>query len=218
VRFGDAGRKAVESEREAYEYWLRTTRACVLAEEALGSDRFLRLRYRDLVQDAETALTRIFDFLEEPFCRSCLEPLATRINSSRVPPGFDSQDGTTSQELRNEAESLSRLLQQRGYSPASRESQSLRLETEFWTKVEDRNYPRLEAEFDKRAEWAVKLEAEVSARDETIRQLQDELKQEIAARDETIRGYQEELRRRTITNGLWRLWRLIKTRITEVSA
>jgi hypothetical protein len=210
VRFGEGGRRAVASEREAYEYWLRTTQACLLAEEALGQDRMARLRYQDLVDDPERAMDRIFDFLGEPFCRRCLEPLSTRINSSRGPPGFESEDGTTPVELREQAESLSRRLQQPGDSAAARSCQLLRLETEFWAKVKDRNYPRLEAEFDKRAEWAVKLEAEVSARDETIRQLQDELRREIAARDETIRGYQDALRRRTIRNGLWRLWQLIK--------
>ena len=78
----EQGRPIVGSAEEAYVYWLRTVSACLDAEQVLGPAVVHRLRYADLVAEAEPALRGILDFLGEPFAPACLEPLKRRINSS----------------------------------------------------------------------------------------------------------------------------------------
>jgi hypothetical protein len=67
---------------EAYAYWERTSRACLLAAQALGPEFVFRVRYADLVSRPEVALRAAFDFLGEAFASDCIAPLARRINSS----------------------------------------------------------------------------------------------------------------------------------------
>jgi Sulfotransferase family len=83
------GPPLVANEQAAYDYWLRTVRACLAAEQAFGSNVVCRLRHSDLLEQPERSLTRILNFLSEPFETSCLGPLRTRINSSAVPSDFD---------------------------------------------------------------------------------------------------------------------------------
>lgn len=104
LKFGPG---VVADETEAYQYWLRTVRACVEAEKAYGSEVVMRLRYRDLVETPENALQRCLAFLNEPFAPCILEPLGTRINSSRVPEGFDPTDPKTDPALRQMARQFS---------------------------------------------------------------------------------------------------------------
>ena len=54
-----------------------------------------RLRYSTLVENRESALRLLLDFLGEPYSAKCLEPLSQRINSSNVPPYFNSNDPAT---------------------------------------------------------------------------------------------------------------------------
>jgi hypothetical protein len=101
------GPPLVQSEQEAYTYWLRTVGACYAAEKAFGSEVVYRLRHSDLVENPETSLRLILEFLEEPFEAACLEPLQQRINSSQVPVAFDPTDPKTDASLVAEAEKLS---------------------------------------------------------------------------------------------------------------
>lgn len=78
----DNGQPLVDSAARAFDYWLRTTRACDLARRALGSRVVHRLHYADLVIAPEQTLRGVLDFLDEPWAGACLEPLAQRINSS----------------------------------------------------------------------------------------------------------------------------------------
>lgn len=78
----EQGRPIVGGAEEAYAYWQRTVSACLDAEQVLGPAAVHRLRYADLVAEAESALRDILDFLGEPFSAVCLEPLQHRINSS----------------------------------------------------------------------------------------------------------------------------------------
>jgi hypothetical protein len=84
-----AGTQLVSDEEDAYKYWLRTVKACVQAEQAYGADVVCRVRYTDLVENPESAMRSLLDFLEEPYDPKCLEPLAERINSSKVPADFE---------------------------------------------------------------------------------------------------------------------------------
>jgi len=78
----DDGSPLVVDADEAYAYWERTSRACLLAAQALGTESVFRLRHADLVARPEAALRAVFDFLGEAFAPDCVAPLARRINSS----------------------------------------------------------------------------------------------------------------------------------------
>jgi hypothetical protein len=83
-----AGIQLVSDEKSAYKYWLRTVKACIQAEEAYGPDVVCRVRYTDLVENPQSVMRSLLNFLEEPYDAKCLEPLAERINSSKVPDDF----------------------------------------------------------------------------------------------------------------------------------
>ena len=100
------------NEEEAYKYWLRTVRACLKAEEAYGPRVVYRLRYTALVENPESALRSLLDFLGEPYSAKCLEPLSQRINSSNVPPDFKSDDPATDPAIVEEAQRLSAEIEQ----------------------------------------------------------------------------------------------------------
>jgi hypothetical protein len=68
------GSSLVASADEAYAYWQRTTRACLLAGDALGADFVYRLRHADLAAQPEAALRNVFDFLGEPFAPETTAP------------------------------------------------------------------------------------------------------------------------------------------------
>ncbi len=71
------------AEDEAYRTWARMVDACMLAEEALGPERVLRVRYEDIVTDPQEVLRRCLAFAGEEFHSECLLPLREKINSSR---------------------------------------------------------------------------------------------------------------------------------------
>lgn len=87
-----AGIHLVANEEEAYRYWIRTVSACLQAERALGPSVVHRVRYQDLLDNSESTMRSLFDFLDEPYAAKCLEPLEHRINSSDVPADFKSAD------------------------------------------------------------------------------------------------------------------------------
>ena len=90
-----AGTHLVPNEEEAYRYWLRTVRACIKAEQAYGPSVVYRVRYADLIDNPESAMRSLLEFLGEPYTTRCLEPLAQHINSSNVPPDFKADDPAT---------------------------------------------------------------------------------------------------------------------------
>jgi hypothetical protein len=100
LKFKQTGGPAlVENEQQAYDYWLRTVRACFKAERAYGSRVVYRMLYCDLVGDSARTLRLLLDFIQEPYEPACLEPLQHRINSSNVPPDFAPIDPQTGQEV-----------------------------------------------------------------------------------------------------------------------
>ena len=130
-----AGTHLVANEEEAYKYWLRTVRACLKAEEAYGPHVVYRLRYTALVENPESALRSLLDFLGEPYSAKCLEPLSERINSSNVPPDFKSDDPATDPAIVEEARRLSAEIEQTSqpteHSPAAADE----LEAEFGARI-----------------------------------------------------------------------------------
>jgi SAM-dependent methyltransferase len=105
---GDDGIPFVANEQEAYEYWLRTVRACHEAELAYGSKVVLRVRHRDLVDSPEAVVRSCLSFLDERFSDLCIEPLQTKINSSNVPADFEFDDSDVNPATVEQAEALSR--------------------------------------------------------------------------------------------------------------
>src|SRR5207302_751440 len=81
--------------------------ACLKAEQAYGPNVIYRLRYRALVENPESAIRSLLDFVGEPHSAKCLEPLAERINSSNVPPDFKSDDPATDPAVVQEARRIS---------------------------------------------------------------------------------------------------------------
>jgi Sulfotransferase family len=106
-----AGVQFVANEEEAYRYWLRTVQACVQAERAYGSNVVRRLPYNALIDHPEPAIRSMLDFVGEPFCARCLEPLSCQINSSDVPPDFVAEAPAADRGIVEEATNLYAELQ-----------------------------------------------------------------------------------------------------------
>jgi hypothetical protein len=106
-----AGVQFVANEEEAYRYWLRTVKACVQAERAYGSNVVRRLPYNALIDHPEPAIRSMLDFVGEPFCARCLEPLSCQINSSDVRPDFVAEARSTDRKVLEEATNLYAELQ-----------------------------------------------------------------------------------------------------------
>src|SRR5438874_1334148 len=106
------GIQLVANEEDAYKYWLRTVRGCLKAEEAHGPHVVYRLRYTVLVENPESALRSLLDFVGEPYSAKCLEPLSQRINSSNVPPDFKCDDAATDPVIVEQARQLSASIEE----------------------------------------------------------------------------------------------------------
>ncbi len=154
--FPDGRNRLVANEQAAYEYWLRRVTSCVEAEQAYGPDVVYRMRYSDLVEQPESTMRSLLDFLGEPCAPQCLEPLGERINSANVPVDFKADDPETDPAIVKHAEELSNELQsfpQQGY--ASR-------------KVAE----KLEAEFNHQVQYFATLEAKYNESQRLIARLQ----------------------------------------------
>ena len=116
-------------------YWLRTVRACLKAEEAYGPGVVYRLRYTALVENPESALRSLLDFVGEPYSAKCLEPLSKRINSSNVPPDFKSDDPATDPAIVEQARRLSAEIEQTSQPTEHSSAAADELEAEFGARV-----------------------------------------------------------------------------------
>ena len=125
----------MSNEEEAYKYWLRTVGACLKAEEAYGPHVVYRLRYTALVENPESALRSLLDFLGEPYSAKCLEPLSERINSSNVPPDFKSDDPATDPATVEEARRLSAEIEQASQPSPHSSAAADELEAEFEARI-----------------------------------------------------------------------------------
>ena len=151
-----AGTHLVANEEEAYKYWLRTVRACLKAEEAYGPRVVYRLRYTALVENPESALRSLLDFLGEPYSAKCLEPLSQRINSSNVPPDFKSDDPATDPAIVEEAMTLSRDLQH-GSQPVEPSAAAI---------------SEMEAAFDERVQYMAALDSQYCRAVQSVQKLE----------------------------------------------
>jgi len=81
----------VYSEERAYTLWSELTRACALAERALGSGVVLRVRYEEIAEDPGQALQRCLTFVGEEMHEQCVTPFRERINASVIPSNLKQQ-------------------------------------------------------------------------------------------------------------------------------
>ena len=131
------GPRLVQNEQAAYDYWLRTVRACLVAERAHGSEVVRRLRYSDLIDQPESSLRRILEFIGEPFEPSCLEPLRERINSSEVTAEFDPTDSNTDESVREAARQLDRKILELPAEIAPQSKAMTEIEKQFLFRAEE---------------------------------------------------------------------------------
>jgi Sulfotransferase family len=130
------GIQLVANEEEAYKYWLRTVSGCLKAEEAYGPHVVYRLRYTTLVENPDSALRSLLDFVGEPYSVKCLEPLAQRINSSEVPPDFKSDDPATDPAMVEAAQRLSAEIENSPQPTESSQAAADKMEGAFSKRVE----------------------------------------------------------------------------------
>jgi hypothetical protein len=131
-----AGTHLVQNEEQAYKYWLRMVKACVQAERAYGSEVVHRLSHATLIDDPEGAIRSLLDFIGEPYCDSCLEPLGRRINSSNVPPDFVAEDPATDHSVIRDATNLYARLQQMPHSAEASSAVADEIEAAFTEQVQ----------------------------------------------------------------------------------
>jgi len=130
------GIQLVSNEEDAYKYWLRTVRGCLKAEEAYGPHVVYRLRYAALVENPETALCSVLDFVGEPYSAKCLEPLSQRINSSNVPADFRSEDPAMDPVMIEAALRLNRDLEHGSQPDEASAAATAEMEAAFAERVE----------------------------------------------------------------------------------
>jgi hypothetical protein len=131
-----AGTHLVQNEQQAYKHWLRMVKACVQAERAYGSDVVHRLPYTSLIDDPVGAIRSLLDFVGEPYCATCLEPLSRRINSSNVPPDFVAEDPATDPRVVQDATNLYAKLQEMAQSAEASSAVADEIEAAFTERVQ----------------------------------------------------------------------------------
>ncbi|HTE90887.1 MAG TPA: sulfotransferase [Terriglobales bacterium] len=111
------GIQLVRDVEEAYHYWTRTVKACLMAERAYGPAVVHRVHYADLIDNRESTVRSLLKFLQEPYSDRCLAPLDIRINSSSVPLDFQISEAVINPEIATEARLVSDEIQ-RSAQPA----------------------------------------------------------------------------------------------------
>jgi hypothetical protein len=151
-----AGLHLVANEEEAYRYWLMSVRACLKAEEAYGPDVVYRIRYSSLIENPESALHSLLDFVGEPYSAKCIEPLSQRINSSNVPDDFISEDPATDPVIIEEAKKLSGELQHSSQPAEASAAATAEMEAAFEERV--RYFATLDNQYQRALQNVQKLE------------------------------------------------------------
>jgi Sulfotransferase family len=129
------GIQLVASEEEGYRYWIRTVRACLLAERAYGPGVVHRVRYVNLIDDPVSTMRSLLDFLGEPYAKPCLEPLEVRINSSTVPPDFQIDEATINPLVLEEARRLSDEIEKSAQVPEASFAAADEMQADFLERV-----------------------------------------------------------------------------------
>ena len=129
--FDTTGAQAAELEA-GLKIWLQHTEDALLAEEAFGPERVMRLSYDRIENDPEALMREVLSFLGEDFCADCMGPLDTKVNSSK-PEGVRSQlmDQVRSSPIYDDAIAVYDHASQGDLLTSRRESASEELEQKF---------------------------------------------------------------------------------------
>ena len=128
--------RLVANEEEAYRYWIRTVSACLVAERAYGPSVVYRIGYADLINEPESTMRSLLDFLSEPYTARCLEPLSQRINSSNVSDDFKADHPATDPAVVEDATRLNRDLEQTAQPAAASRAAADEMEAAFAKRVQ----------------------------------------------------------------------------------
>jgi hypothetical protein len=127
------------------------------------------LPYNALIDAPEPAIRSMLDFVGEPFCARCLEPLSCQINSSDVPPDFVAEAPAADRRIVEEATNLYAELQN---APPVTELSSVAAE-------------EMAAEFGRRVQHVATVEDQLRNAVQTVKTLEKQrLKENI--RDEAL--------------------------------
>jgi len=159
--FPDGRNRLVASEEAAYEYWLRRVNCCVEAEQAYGPEVVYRMRYSDIIDQPETAMCSLLDFLGEPYAPECLEPLAQRINSANVPGDFDPRNPATDPAIVERAKQLSDQLHTCPQQPEASARIAEEMEIEFHQHMQ--HFCDLERKYSEAQQLITKFEKQCEA-------------------------------------------------------
>ena len=114
MNFGSVGGAAISySHEDSYNAWLRYTSHAHLLEKALGQDYVYRVNYENLIDYPAMTINSILNWIEEDYENICLEPLAVKINSSKV----DRLETITSPTRQNALNIYSKILQSTVQAP-----------------------------------------------------------------------------------------------------
>jgi hypothetical protein len=89
-----------------------------------------------LIDDPEWATRSLLDFVGEPYCARCLDPLSRRINSSNVPPDFVAEDPATDPRVVQDATNLYTKLQEMAHSAEASSAVADEIEAAFTERVQ----------------------------------------------------------------------------------
>lgn len=184
-----SGRKLAETEADGYLSWMRYVKPVIAAEEAYGPEVIFRLNYQDMLIEPERTIRRVLDFTGETFSECCLEPLAKKINSSRVALEYVAPTQLAGQPAVEEARALWLTLSESSAPSAAHPAVASQLEEQFEKRVDyiyhldsycatiQAGHRALQKEFVERTEWALRLNKGLAEQGARILSLQQELKE-----------------------------------------
>ena len=129
------GIQLVANEEDAYSYWMRTVKGCLLAERAYGPNVIRRVSYADLLDQPGATMRSLLEFLGELYEEKCLAPLELRINSSAVPAEFKADGPPADPKVIDEAARLSQLLETTPQATEASFSAADEMEASFLERV-----------------------------------------------------------------------------------
>jgi DNA repair exonuclease SbcCD ATPase subunit len=88
-----------------------------------------------LVNNPESAIRSLLDFVGEPYSAKCLEPLSERINSSNVPPDFKSENPATDPTVVERARRLYAQIEETGQPSEAHPEAAEEMEATFRERV-----------------------------------------------------------------------------------
>ncbi|MEC0227941.1 sulfotransferase family protein [Paenibacillus alba] len=160
------------AEEEAYATWLRLTKDCVSAEQALGPNKVLRIRFENLISNPQETLSKCLEFVGESFDPNCLLPLGTKINSSTYSKDATLDSSSHSSQSKKEALDFYSIIENNKIT--SHLLNDYRL---LRSKFNNYAISQRPDEIEKLSQWASSLQLENERSEKRILELEKELQQ-----------------------------------------